>query len=158
MSFLGQEDGFVGGPEAYVGYDTTPDDLGLLDRLSIARSAVVTSNTVTVAGINSSVALSIDAGEYSINGSGWTSHTTGSASISVNDTIQLRTTASASYATAVVTAVSINGSPFASWSVTTVGAPATVTQSNASELSADQPLLFSLLGIGPFSSLLNRRR
>lgn len=157
MSFLGQEDGFIGGPETFIPVDETPDALVFNDRLSIARSAVVTSNTVTVTGITASIALSIDAGEYNVNGSGWTSYTAGSASISVNDTIQLRTTASASYATAVTTAVSINGSQFASWSVTTVGAPATVTQSNASELSAEQPLLFSLLGIGPFSSL-NRRR
>ena len=157
MSFLGQEDGFIGGPETFIPVDETPDALVFNDRLSIARSAVVTSNTVTVTGITASIALSIDAGEYNVNGSGWTSYTSGSASLSVNDTIQLRTTASASYATTVTTAVSINGSQFASWSVTTVGAPATVTQSNASELSAEQPLLFSLLGIGPFSSL-NRRR
>ena len=157
MSFLGQEDGFIGGPETFIPVDETPDALVFNDRLSIARSAVVTSNTVTVTGITASIALSIDAGEYNVNGSGWTSYTAGSASISVNDTIQLRTTASASYATTVTSTVSINGSTFSQWNVTTIGAPDAVAQSNVSDLSADSPLLFSLLGLGPFSGLIRRR-
>lgn len=156
MSILGKADGFTGGPDAFTSLSSI-DGLVFTDRVSIARSATVESNIATVSGITEPVTLTIDAGEYNLNGSGWTSYTSGSASLSVNDTVQLRTTASASYATTVTTAVSINGSQFASWSVTTVGAPATATQSNASELSAEQPLLFSLLGIGPFSSL-NRRR
>lgn len=52
---------------------------------------------------------------------------------------------------------SINGSTFAQWNVTTIGAPDAVAQSNVSDLSADSQLLFSLLGLGPFSGLIRRR-
>lgn len=156
MAFLGQEDGFIGATEQLY-LDVAPAPFEFVDQISIARSAVVTSNTVTVSSINNSIAMTVSAGEYSVNGAGFVSYTTGSATLSVGDTVQLRTTASASYATTVTSTVSINGSTFAQWNVTTIGAPAAVTESNVSGLSADSPLLFSLLGLGPFSGLIRRR-
>jgi len=72
--------------------DTTPDSFSFNAQNGVALSTLLTSNTITVSGINVSTAISISNGEYEINGSG--SWVTTNGSISNSDTVKVRHTSS----------------------------------------------------------------
>jgi hypothetical protein len=90
------------------GVDITPDQFTFADQTDVVRSTVVTSNTITVTGVDAGedVPLTITDGEYSINGGAWASTAT---NVQLNDEIQVRHTSSASYSTAVDTTLDLNG-------------------------------------------------
>ncbi|MEW8091245.1 MAG: cadherin repeat domain-containing protein [Candidatus Thiodiazotropha endolucinida] len=90
------------------GTDITPDQFAFTDQTDVALSAVITSNTITVAGVDAgqNVPLTITNGEYSINGGGWASTPT---NVQLGNTIQVRHTSSGSYTTAVNTTLDLNG-------------------------------------------------
>ncbi|MEW8105050.1 MAG: cadherin repeat domain-containing protein [Candidatus Thiodiazotropha endolucinida] len=90
------------------GADITPDQFAFTDQTDVALSAVITSNTITVAGVDAgqNVPLTITNGEYSINGGGWASTPT---NVQLGDTIQVRHTSSGSYTTVVNTTLDLNG-------------------------------------------------
>jgi hypothetical protein len=101
--------------------DTTPDAYTFTAQTGAARSTVTTSNTITVAGIDSAAAISIAGGEYEINTSGtWAS---GAGTVNNGDTVKVRLTSSASYSTAATATLTIGGVDGA-FSVTTEAAPA----------------------------------
>ena len=53
--------------------DTTPDAFTFTPQTNVAPSTVATSTSITVAGINSSAAISVTGGTYSINGGAYVS-------------------------------------------------------------------------------------
>ena len=90
-----------------VAADTTPDAFAFVDVTDVALGSVQTSNTITVAGINTAAAISVTGGTYSI---GCTATFTGTAStITSGQTVCVRHTASASPATATNTVLTIGG-------------------------------------------------
>ena len=87
--------------------DGTPDAFTFTDDLSgVPLSSTRTSNTITIAGIDTSVVVSVSGGTYSKNGAGYT----GSSGSAVNgDTFAVRHTSSASYSTDTDTALTVGG-------------------------------------------------
>ena len=86
--------------------DITPDQFTWSDITGVTRSSTVTSNTITLSGINDTVSVSVSGGTYSKNGAGYTS----SAGTAVNgDTFAVRHTASSSYDGQVSTTLTIGG-------------------------------------------------
>jgi serine protease len=86
--------------------DTTPDAFSFTDQTDVERSTAITSNAITVSGINSAAAISVNNGEYSINNGNFTS-TTGT--VANGDTVQVRHTSSGSFSTATDTVLTIGG-------------------------------------------------
>lgn len=105
----------VGGP------DTTPDAFSFTDQTNVARSTVITSAPITVAGIDAPANISVTGGEYSINGGAFTS-SPGVGTVVNGDQIRARNTSSGSYSTAVNTAVTIGGVSDTFTSTTLAGA------------------------------------
>jgi hypothetical protein len=103
--------------------DTTPDSFSFTAQTNAARNAVVTSNTITVAGIEAAASISISGGEYAINGG---SYTASSGTVSSGQTVTVRLTASGSYATTTTATLTVGGVA-AAFSVTTEAAPADTT-------------------------------
>ncbi|MBT3042204.1 MAG: cadherin repeat domain-containing protein [Candidatus Thiodiazotropha sp. (ex Codakia orbicularis)] len=88
--------------------DITPDAFSFTDQTDVALTTVITSNTITVTGVDAgqNVPLTITNGEYSINGGGWASTPT---NVQLGDTIQVRHTSSGSYSTDTDTTLDLNG-------------------------------------------------
>jgi hypothetical protein len=86
--------------------DSTPDAFSFSDQTGVARSSVVTSNTITVTGINTAATVTVSGGNYSKNGGAYTSAST---TANVNDTFSVRHTSSSSYATNKSTTLTIGG-------------------------------------------------
>ena len=87
--------------------DTTPNAFTFTDQANVALGSVVTSDSVTVGGINTAAAISVTGGTYSI---GCTGTFTGTAStINNTQTVCVRHTASGTPATATNTVLTIGG-------------------------------------------------
>ena len=86
--------------------DTTPAAFTFTAVTSVTPSAVQTSNSITVTGINAASAISISGGTYSINGGAYTAS---AGTVSLNDTVTVRVTASSSYSTAASATLTIGG-------------------------------------------------
>lgn len=86
--------------------DTTPDQFTFTDQTNVALSTTITSNTITVSGINAAATISVVGGTYSINGGAYTSS---SGTITNGQTVSVRHTSSASYSTATNTTLTIGG-------------------------------------------------
>lgn len=99
--------------------DITPAAFTFNDVSNAATSAVITSNTITVSGINTSVPVrlsgSIAGDQYSKNGGAFTS---ANGTVGAGDTIRLRMTSSASASTAK-SLKCIIGTRADNWTVTT---------------------------------------
>ena len=105
------------------GVDLTPDAFTFTDQTDVARSTTLTSNNITVTGIAAAAPISITNGEYSINGGNYTSAV---GTVANNDTVTVRHTSSANYATVTDTTLSIGGISD-TFSSTTVAAPIPAT-------------------------------
>ncbi|MDP4029239.1 MAG: DUF1566 domain-containing protein, partial [Gallionella sp.] len=103
--------------------DTTPDAFSFTAQTGAALSSVATSNTLTVAGINSAAAITIVGGTYKI-GSG--SYTAAAGTVNNGDTVTLQQTSSGSYSTQTTATLTIGGVSGA-FDVTTQAAPADTT-------------------------------
>ena len=99
--------------------DTTPDAFVFTDLTEQTPSTQVSSNTVTITGINEATAVSINNGEFSVNGDVFSSTT---RNITSGQTLQLRLTSGASAQT--VTSTVTVGTLSVDWDVTSE----TVTQ------------------------------
>lgn len=86
--------------------DSTPDAFTFTDVTGQALSSTITSNTITVTGINVASAISITGGTYSVNGGGYASSP---STVSKDDTVTVRVTSSASYGTAVNGVLTVGG-------------------------------------------------
>ena len=100
--------------------DTSPDDFSFTAQTNVARVATITSNTITVTGINAPTPISVSgSGGYSIGCTETTVNTAGT--ISAGDTVCLRHLASSNYASQVSTTLTIGGKT-ATFTSTTVSA------------------------------------
>ncbi len=95
--------------------DLTPDPFAFLPQTAVRPGDVVTSNTVTITGINAPAAVSIVNGSVSINGAAFT---TTPATISNGQTLALRLTAAATENTATTATVTV-GTASAGFTATT---------------------------------------
>lgn len=86
--------------------DTTPEQFTFADKFNVATSTEITSDPVTITGIDAAAAITVTGGTYSINGGAFT----GDPGTVVNgDSVRARHTSSASASTATNTAVTIGG-------------------------------------------------
>ena len=99
--------------------DTTPDAFVFAAQSGVSLNTTLTSNTVTITGINASTPISVSGGTYSI---GCTGTFTGVAgTISNNQSVCVRHTSSAANSTAVTTTLTV-GSVSSAFTSTTVAA------------------------------------
>ncbi|HQI73632.1 MAG TPA: hypothetical protein PLM65_10805 [Smithella sp.] len=96
--------------------DTTPETFIFTDQTRVAVSTVVTSNAITVTGIDTAAPVSITGGAYSINGG---DYTTANGTVNNGDTVNVRQTSSENFATKTDTTLTIGGVSD-TFSVTTV--------------------------------------
>jgi hypothetical protein len=106
--------------------DTTPDPFTFTSQTGVALNTLVTSNTVTITGINMPAPISISVCasvlcEYSINGGAFT---TSAGTVNSGDTVALRQTSSNSFSTTTTVTLSIGGVN-GTFSVTTLAADTT---------------------------------
>jgi N-acetylneuraminic acid mutarotase len=86
--------------------DMTPDQFIFNYVTGVALNTVITSNTITVSGINVAVPISITGGKYSINGG---SYTNASGTVNNGDKVTVQQTSSGSYSTTTVATLTIGG-------------------------------------------------
>lgn len=98
--------------------DTTPDAFEFDDLTDQAVSTLLVSSIETITGIDASTPISVDVGEYRINGGSWV---TAAGNLVVNDTVQLRHTSSSSNSTLTSQTLNIGGVTD-QWDVTTIAA------------------------------------
>lgn len=99
--------------------DTIPDPFSFIAQTGAALNLVATSNTITVAGINSASTISIVGGTYSIGGGAYTA---AAGTVNNGQAVTVRQTASASYST-LTTATLTTGGIAGAFNVTTLAAP-----------------------------------
>jgi len=92
---------------SFTAWDTTPDAFSFTDQTDVDLSTAITSEAITVAGINKPVAISVSGGTYDINASGLFTSSLGT--VSVGNTVRARHTSSDTGSTAVDTVVTIGG-------------------------------------------------
>lgn len=97
-------------------WDTTPDTFHFSDVSGAALDSTVLSDVITVSGINTATTITVSGGSYAVNGGNFTST---QSSVSNGDSVQLRQTSSAAYATTTDTTLTIGGVSD-TFSVTTV--------------------------------------
>lgn len=102
--------------------DTIPNAFVFTAQSGAALSAATTSDTITVAGINSAAAITIAGGSYAINGG---AYTTGAGTVNNGDTVTVQQTSSGSYSTLTSATLTVGGVS-AAFNVTTQAAPAPV--------------------------------
>ncbi len=96
----------VAGYRAEVVIDKIPDLFSFKDQTNVARNILVTSNTITVSGINVAVNISIAGGKYAINGG---SYTDSDGQVNNGDKITVQLTSSGSYLTEVSATLVMGG-------------------------------------------------
>lgn len=90
-----------------VASDTTPDAFTFAAQSGVVPSTTITSNAITVAGINDpSTPISVSGGSYSINGGAYTSSP---GTVANGQTVNVRHTSSGSSVTAVSSVLNIGG-------------------------------------------------
>jgi hypothetical protein len=99
----------------------TPNSFSFTARTGIALSTIITSNTITVAGITTVSAISITGGTYSINGG---TYTAAAGPVNNGDTVTVQQTSSASFSTPTTATLTIGGISGA-FAVTTLAADTT---------------------------------
>src|SRR5271157_3785708 len=106
------------------GINTIPNQFFFTNQTNVALSTAITSNPITVSGIDAAASISITGGTYSINGG---SYTSASGTVS-NDTVTVQLTSSGSYSTTTNATLTIGGVS-AIFNVTTQAAPASSSSS-----------------------------
>jgi uncharacterized protein YhjY with autotransporter beta-barrel domain len=98
--------GGVGGSftSTTIGLDTTPDPVAFADQLGIEPNSVLTSNTQTITGINTTIEVSVVGGQFSINGGPFG---TANARANNGDTIAVRHTSSTNFNTPTITTLTL---------------------------------------------------
>jgi hypothetical protein len=96
---------FLGSTVIYA-TDTLPDMFTLNTQTSVELNTVVTSNSITVSGIDAAAPISITGGTYSINGGSYTSD---SGTVNNGDIVTVQLTSSGSYSTRTMATLTIGG-------------------------------------------------
>jgi len=86
--------------------DTTPNHFKFINQKNVALSTPITSNTITVSGIDTPAPISIVGGTYSINGG---SYTGASGTVMNGDTVTVQVMSAASFSTVTMTTLTIGG-------------------------------------------------
>jgi MYXO-CTERM domain-containing protein len=128
--------------------DTTPDAFAFTDQTGVALNSAITSNEITVAGINAAAPISVTDGQYSINGGAFTA---AAGTVLAGNTVRVRVTSSATVSTAVNATLTIGGVSDTFTATTT----ATPPSSGGGGSSSMDFLAIGLLGAVAF---LRRRR
>ncbi|MRR54946.1 MAG: cytochrome c [Deltaproteobacteria bacterium] len=107
--------------------DTSPDQFSFTAQADVALSTVITSNTITVAGISSPAPISVSGGSYSVNGGAFTSV---AGTVTNGQTVAVQHTSSALNSTVTTTTLTIGGvsGSFTSTTVAAAGADTTPDQ------------------------------
>lgn len=125
--------------------DTTPDAFSFTPQTGVPLSSVVTSNTITVAGLGfGQAAISVANGEFSVNGG---VYGTATSEVSNGDTVTVRQTSSASYGTLTTASMTL-GTYSANFNVTTLAPPDAPTIGAATPGSASAIVSFIPNGNG----------
>jgi hypothetical protein len=95
--------------------DNKPDTFSFETKDPVDTSSQISSETVTIGGINVPVAISVSNGEYRINGGEFTSQ---KGTIKAGDTLQLRHTSSSRSNRIVTTSVTVGSSKVSFKSIT----------------------------------------
>ncbi|MGI9211919.1 MAG: hypothetical protein ACR2HF_05560, partial [Methylococcaceae bacterium] len=103
--------------------DSVPDTFSFNDRLSVVPGQIVISNNIKVAGIDSTTAISISGGSYSINSR---SFTDAAGVVTNGDQVQVMLNASRQYGTSLDAVLTIGGVRD-TFTVTTLEAPVDTT-------------------------------
>ena len=90
----------------YEPIDTIPDQFTFNYETGVALNTVITSNTITVTGINAAASISVSGGTYSINGGAYTSD---SGTVNNGDTVTAQQTSASIYATTTIATLTIGG-------------------------------------------------
>lgn len=131
--------------------DATPDAFSFTDVTNQPVSSVVTSNTITPAGYEGSIPVSVSgqgSPQISINGGAWVT----SGTITAGQTLAVRLTSSAAYVTALSATVDVGGVTD-NWSVTTIPEVTFLTSSTNTLNSGGTTHSHSGLNIGTASSV-----
>jgi hypothetical protein len=88
------------------GANTKPDQFTFIDQTLVEPDTVITSNTITVSGIEAPVIISITGGTYSINGGTYTSD---SGTINNGDTVTVQVTSASTRITTTDAVLTIGG-------------------------------------------------
>jgi hypothetical protein len=118
------------------GPDATPDPFAFASQTGVPLGATVTSNAVTITGIEAPASISVTGGTYSINGAAYTA---AAGTILNNAAVAVRFTASSAFATqrcATVTVGGISGQ----FCATTLAAP--LNRAPSVDAGADQTISF----------------
>ncbi len=99
--------------------DSTPNSFTFADQTNVPLSTTITSNSITVLGINTPAGISVTGGSYSINGEPFTSAT---GTVYNGRTVTVQVTSSGSYFTKTDATVTIGGVSD-TFSVTTLPSP-----------------------------------
>ena len=100
--------------------DGTPDAFSFVGQTGVALSTTLTSNTITMSGINVTVPISVSGGTYSVNGGGYTG---AAGTVNNGDTVSARLTSASSTSTQTCATLTIGGVSGA-FCVTTLALPA----------------------------------
>ncbi|WGZ93876.1 MAG: CAP domain-containing protein [Candidatus Thiothrix putei] len=92
--------------ETSAAVDTQPNAFSFSAQTAVARSTVITSNAITVSGINTGAAISVSGGSYSINGGAFTN---AAGLVNNGNTVRVQHTSSANYSSSTNTTLSIGG-------------------------------------------------
>lgn len=108
--------------------DSTPDAFTFATQTGVEPGSLVTSAAVTIGGFNTPVNISINGGEYSINGAAFVS---GPGGLSPGDAVSVRHTASTAFSTDTVSVLTIGGVSASFTSTTRAATPAADTTPDA---------------------------
>ena len=86
--------------------DATPAAFSFTAQNGVARTATVTSNTITISGTTVPSSISVSGGEYSVNGAAFTAT---AGSVSNGQTVAVRHTSAAGFSTMTTTTLTIGG-------------------------------------------------
>jgi len=86
--------------------DTTPNAFNFTDQVDIAVNTVVTSNAISVSGINTASNISVSGGLYAVNGGAFTNN---NSTVNEGDSITVQLTSSANEATLSNVTLTIGG-------------------------------------------------
>jgi len=98
---------------------TIPDPFHFTDQTNVALNTTVTSNPITISGINAATPISITGGTYSINGGAFTD---AGGTVTNGNTVLVQQTSSGSYSTTTDATLTVGGVSD-TFSVTTLTAP-----------------------------------
>ncbi len=126
--------------------DTIPNTFSFIDQNNVAQTTVITSNTISITGINAPAAISVSGGEYRVNNGPWL-NTPSTVTNGQNVSVRLTSSADLNSTTGVILSV---GGISDTFSVTTAGSSSgggTNTATGSSSSGGSLSLLELIAGI-----------